>query len=261
MRPSTSRIGWRSCRFQSRRVSRCALEGRDREIRSLEEIEHFLRVAGIGARGGFADHARGGPGLHVQRGHAARIQLHEAVLHLDRAPLVLRRVPARRHKAGRARHRPRVPGAIGQIGGEHFALVGGDQHVIGRRLLGEHRHLALDQRHAAVGAAGAAGILEGSLLHDLGAEARGGAPQRVGIKLVLIVRADHQQPALPLLPHQILRQRVRQHRAGRRDMDDIGAAILLAQPVVDRAGIEQHGAAIAQRVGGLQQRIRPADRR
>ena len=39
-------------------------------------------------------------------------------------------------------------------------------------------------------------------------------------------------------------------------MDDVGAAILLAQPVVDRAGIEQHGAAIAQRIGDLQQLVR-----
>ena len=38
-------------------------------------------------------------------------------------------------------------------------------------------------------------------------------------------------------------------------MDHIGAAILLAQPVVDRAGVQQHGSAIAQRVGGLQQRV------
>ena len=38
-------------------------------------------------------------------------------------------------------------------------------------------------------------------------------------------------------------------------MDHIGAAILLAQPVVDRAGIEQHGPAIAQRIGRLQQRV------
>ena len=39
-------------------------------------------------------------------------------------------------------------------------------------------------------------------------------------------------------------------------MDHIGAAILLAQPVVDRSGVEQNGSAIAQRVGGLQQRVR-----
>ena len=69
-------------------------------------------------------------------------------------------------------------------------------------------------------------ILEDALLHDLGAEPRRGAPQRVGEQLVLVMRADHQQPALPLLPDQILRQRIGQHRARRRDMDDIGAAIL-----------------------------------
>ena len=39
-------------------------------------------------------------------------------------------------------------------------------------------------------------------------------------------------------------------------MDYIGAAILLAQPVVDRSGVQQHGSAIAKRVGGLQQRVR-----
>ena len=37
-----------------------------------------------------------------------------------------------------------------------FALVGGDQDVIGRGSLREHRHLPLDQRDAAVGAPGAA---------------------------------------------------------------------------------------------------------
>jgi hypothetical protein len=35
-------------------------------------------------------------------------------------------------------------------------------------------------------------------------------------------------------------------------MDDIGAAILLAQPVVDGAGIQQQRAAIAERVGCFQ---------
>ena len=34
-------------------------------------------------------------------------------------------------------------------------------------------------------------------------------------------------------------------------MDDIGATILLAQPIVGRAGVEQHRAAIAQGVGDL----------
>ena len=255
MRPSTSRIGWRSCRFQSRSVSRWPLNAAMEKSGPLRKSEHRLWVAGIGARRRFADHARRRPGLHVQRGHAPRIQFHEPVLHLDRAPLVLRGVPTGRNQAGRAGDRPRIPGAVGQIGREHFALVGGDEHVIGRRLLREHRHLALDQGDAAIGTAGAAGIFENSLLNDLGAEARGGAAQCVGIELVLIMRADDQQPALPLLPHQILGERIRQHRARRRDMDDVGAAVLLAQPVVDRAGIQQQRPAIAERVGGLQQLV------
>ena len=228
-----------------------SLERRNRKIRPLEKVEHRFRVAGVGARRGFADHARRGPGLHVPRRHAPRIQFDEAVLDLDRAPLVVRRVPARRHQARRAGDRPRVPGPVGQIGGEHFAFVRGDENVIGRRLLRKHRHLALDQRDAAVGAPRAAGILEHPFLNDLGAKARRRAPQRVGVKLVGLMRADHQQPALPLLPHQILRQRVGEHRAGRGNMDHIGAAILLAQPVVDRAGVQQHGLAIAQRIGRL----------
>jgi hypothetical protein len=38
-------------------------------------------------------------------------------------------------------------------------------------------------------------------------------------------------------------------------MDHVGPAILLAQAIVDRAGVEQHGSAIADCVGGLQQRV------
>ena len=160
MRPSTSRMGWRSCRFQSRSVSRCPLNAATEKSGPLRKSNTRFRVAGVGARRCFADHARRGPGLHVERRHAPRIQFDEAVLHLDRAPLVLRRVPAGRHQARRAGDRPRVPGSVGQIGGEHFAFVRRDENVVGRRLLREHGHLALDQRHAAVGAAGAAGILE-----------------------------------------------------------------------------------------------------
>ena len=39
-------------------------------------------------------------------------------------------------------------------------------------------------------------------------------------------------------------------------MDHVGAAILFAQAIVDRAGVKYHGSAVADRVGGLQQRIR-----
>ena len=54
------------------------------------------------------------------------------------------------------------------------------------------------------------------------------------------VRPDHQEPAPPLLPDQILRERVGQHRARRRGMNDVGAAVLLAQSIVDRADIEEN---------------------
>ena len=42
-----------------------------------------------------------------------------------------------------ARDRARVPGAIGQIAGEHLVLVGRNQHVVVGRLLRENRHLPL----------------------------------------------------------------------------------------------------------------------
>src|SRR3979409_787341 len=49
-----------------------ALERGYGKVRSLEEVEHGLRLAGIGTRRPFADHAHGSPGLHVQRRHAPR---------------------------------------------------------------------------------------------------------------------------------------------------------------------------------------------
>lgn len=120
----------------------------------------------------------------------------------------------------------------------------------------EHRHLALDQRDAAIGATGAAGVLEGPLLHDLRAKTRGCAAQRVGIELVVVMRTDHQQPAFPLLPHEILPKRVREHRARRSHVDDVDATILLAQAIIDGAGVKQDGPAIAQGIRDFQDFIR-----
>ena len=172
MRPSTSRMGWRSCRFQSRSVSRWPLKAATEKSGPLRKSNTAFGSPELVRDAASPIMRTAVQACMSQRGHAPRIQLHEAVLHLDRAPLVLRGVPARRHQAGRAGDRPRIPGAVGQIGREHLALVRRDENVVGRRLLREHRHLALDQRHAAVGAAGAAGVLEHALLHDLGAEAR-----------------------------------------------------------------------------------------
>ena len=63
------------------------------------------------------------------------------------------------------------------------------------------------------------------------------------------MRPDHQEPASPLLPNQILREPVGQHRTGRRDVDHIGAAVLLAQAIVGRARVEHQRTRGARRVG------------
>ena len=118
-------------------------------------------------------------------------------------------MPTDRNQPGRARNRPRVPGAVGQVGREYLAFVRRNEDVIGRRLLREYRHLPLDQGNAAIGTAGAAGIFENSFLNDLGAESRRRTAQGVGIELVLVMRADDEQPALPLLPHQVLGECIR----------------------------------------------------
>src|ERR1700724_4696733 len=105
----------------------------------------------------------------------ARIQLQKSILHLHRAPLVLTSVPALRTQASRSGDGPGVPGPVRQVGRKYFALIGCDKNVVGRGLLGKYRHLTLEQRHAAVGASRAAGILEDPFLNNLGAKARGGA--------------------------------------------------------------------------------------
>jgi len=53
---------------------------------------------------------------------------------------------------------------------------------MGGRPLREQRDLALNLHESAVGAAGAAGVLEDALLRDPGAEPPGGAAQRIGKK-------------------------------------------------------------------------------
>ena len=70
------------------------------------------------------------------------------------------------------------------------------------------------------------------------------------------MRPNHQHPALPLLPDEILGEAVRQHRTGRRNVDHVGPAILFAQSIIDRAGIEQCGSPVPEGVGNLQQRVR-----
>ena len=68
--------------------------------------------------------------------------------------------------------------------------------------------------------------------------------------------ADNQQPFPPLLPDQIFGKRVGELGARRRDMDDVGAAVLLAQPFVGRAGVEHQRLLVAGKVSDFQQRVR-----
>ena len=94
-----------------------------------------------------------------------------------------------------------------------------------------------------------------ALLDDFGAEADSRTAQRLRVKLVRFVRADDEQPARPSLPDQILRERISQHGTRRRDLDHIAAAVLLAQPVIRRAGIEEQEATRAAGIGRLEQHV------
>ena len=109
-------------------------------------------------------------------------------------------MPARRHQPGRAGHRPRLPGVVGQVHREDLALVRRDHHVVLGRALGEDRHLRLDLHRAGIGAPGAAGVLEDPLLDDLRAELLRRPPVGVGQRLVLGVAALDQEPVGPALP-------------------------------------------------------------
>ena len=139
--------------------------------------------------------------------------------------------------------------------GEHLALVGGHQNVIGRRLLREDRHLLLDLDDAAVRATPAAGVFECALLHDASAEAGGRTSQSIGITLVLGMRTHDQEPSPPILPRKILSQPIGQHRPSRRGVDHVCAAILFAQSVVDSTGIEQYDSARPAGIRRLEKRV------
>ena len=111
------------------------------------------------------------PGVVVLGAHRPARLLLEAGLQLGAAPGL--HAPDARWSGvepGRAGDRARVPGVVGQVGGEDLALVGGDHHVVVGRALGEDRHLRLDLDVAGVGAAGAAGVLVDPGLDDARAE-------------------------------------------------------------------------------------------
>ena len=85
----SSRIGCRSCRFQSRKVSRWPLKAASAKSGPLMKSSMVFGSAELRPRRGFADHPHRRPGLHVARGHPPRELLHESVLQLRGAPLLV----------------------------------------------------------------------------------------------------------------------------------------------------------------------------
>ena len=139
--------------------------------------------------------------------------------------------------------------------GEHLVLVGGDEHVVFGRTLREDRDLLLHLDDAGIGLPCAAGILEQPLLDDPRAKALGRPPIGVRQQRVARMRPVNQQPTRPAAGHEILGQRIGQHAPGRRDVDHIGAALLLTQPVVLRGDIEQCDAVGPAGIGERQQPV------
>jgi hypothetical protein len=74
------------------------------------------------------------------------------------------------------------------------------------------------------------------------------------------IGARDQKPAAPLLPNEELRQRVGQHVQTRRNVRDVGAAVLLAQADLLRADIQQQHRLAACRISNRQQRLGPCIR-
>ena len=177
----------------------------------------------------------------------------EATLNLHRTPLIESAVPAYRHQTGGTGHGARIPCAIRQITGKNLALIRSHQHIIIGRFLREDRHLPLNLDNAGVGATRSARIGKFALGHNFCTKAQRRMTQSLTKQFVLRVGAGDQQPLAPFFPYQILRQPVGQLRAAGRHMNKIGAAILLTQPLVRRAGIEHNLPIRLAQIGSLEQ--------
>ena len=232
------------------------LERREVEVLAADQRVDRGEVGGARPRGSLADGADRDPGLIVHRPHETIGEALKPVLHLRGAPLLVRRVPAHGHETGGAGDRPRVPGAEGKVRTEHFLLVGDHQHVIGRRALREDRHLLLDLLLAGIRAARARRLLVFSLFNDRAAEALRRPANGLEISEVLGEDALHHEPALPFLPHEILRERIGEHVAVWRRVQDVGAAFFLPQLLVFGAHVEQEHVPSLDRVGKRKKRLR-----
>src|SRR3984893_3443593 len=141
-----------------------ALEGGNGEIGSGQIAANDLGIVRAGTRRRLANHAHRHPSIVVTRVHTPRGEFHETVLQLNSAPLLMTSIPAHWPEPGRARDRTRIPGAVGKIVCKDLAFVGGDEDIIGRRVLSRHRDEPLRLHASGIRAAAAAGILVYSLL-------------------------------------------------------------------------------------------------
>ena len=82
-------------------------------------------------------------------------------------------------------------------------------------------------------------VLVRARLDDLAAKLRCGTLDRDLRGKVDILRAVDEKPVPPLLPDQILSQRIGLHRPAGDDVEQVGAAIVGAQPIIFRAGVEE----------------------
>ena len=89
--------------------------------------------------------------------------------------------------------------------------------------------------------------VQGFSCDDVSLEFQRGVADVAGEFAVAVAMADDQQQVGPALDDEILDQRVGEHRPARQQMQNIGAAILAAQAIVGRGGVED------RRRGGLGQ--------
>ncbi len=123
--------------------------------------------------------------------------------------------------------------------------------------LHELRDLLLNLLETAIGTTIAGIDVELSFFDDFCTELLCGAPVGVGEKLIVCAWADDHQHVRPALPNEVLHQRIGEHCARRGGMQNIGAAIFFAKPVVGIAHVEDLNRLAFHGVGEFQKRIRP----
>src|SRR5690606_16700468 len=204
-------------------------------------------------RDGLAEHTGAEPARVIALRHHAAGGLLEAVLHLRAGILLERAMPRDGLQSVRADNGARLRGAEHQVIAKSLADVGDEYDVVRRRALGEHRHLRLYLLVAAVGAARPGVESIGAFLDDLRAEAGGGPAYRTRVFFVGRMLALDQEPATPLLPEQILGERVGAHRVARGYMEQVRAAACATELIVARPDVENDRVAGAGNAGDGQQ--------